>query len=59
MPKKADTLKKQAGKVTATATEAQQAAVKAEQVLMDLEDRDARRAARNDAERQRLGRVRG
>lgn len=58
MPKKADTLKKQAGKVTATALEAQQAAVKAEQVLMDLEDRDARRAARTQAERERLARMR-
>lgn len=59
MPKVSDNLKKRAGKVSASAIEAQQAAVKAEQVLMALEDRDSRRAARTQSERDRLAAIKG
>lgn len=46
MPKRSDRMRAQAEKVTKVATEAQARAAKAEDLLMRLEDRDARRVVR-------------
>ena len=56
MPDKSrsDALKRQAVDVGRVSVEAQQAAVRAEKLLNDLEDRDARRTARTQAEAARL-----
>jgi hypothetical protein len=46
MSQRSDRMNKQAEKVTKVATEAQARSAKAEDLLMRLEDRDARRVAR-------------